>query len=204
MTAGKERKMGNAIEEIWKPIAGFEGLYEVSNYGRVRSLTRYKKVIKPLVTNSGYYQYQLWDKGVCHTALGHRLVAKAFVDNPNNKPCVNHKDENKLNNFAGNLEWLTHIENCRYGTAIARRTAHFDYSKRRINNANQIKACSKPIAQYTKDGAFVKNWRSIAECARQTGMSASGISKVVHGLRFSVRGYIFKERSEDLSDRLLV
>lgn len=196
--------MSNAIEEIWKPIAGFEGLYEVSNYGRVKSLTRYKKVIKPIIINRGYYQYQLWHNGKCRVAFGHRLVAQAFIPNPDNKPFVNHKDENKLNNFVENLEWVTHVENCRYGTAIARRTAHFDYSKRRINNANQIKACSKPIAQYTKDGIFVRNWNSISECARQTGMSVSGISAVVRGVRSSIREYIFRERSEDLSDRLSV
>lgn len=185
--------------EIWKPVSGFEGLYEVSNIGRVRSLTRYKKVIKPHIINTGYYQYQLWHKGKYRVAFAHRLVAQAFVPNPDNKPYVNHKDENKLNNSFDNLEWVTHVENCRYGTAIERRTKHLDYSKRRVNNANQIKACSKPIAQYTKDGTFVKNWNSIAECARETGISPSGISRVVSGLRNSIYGYVFKERSDDLS-----
>lgn len=200
MTAGKERKMGNAIEEIWKPIAGFEGLYEVSNYGRVKSLTRYKKVIKPIIMNSGYYQYQLWHNGKCRVASGHRLVAQAFIPNPDNKPFVNHKDENKLNNFVENLEWVTHVENCRYGTAITRRTAHFDYSKRRTNNANQIKACSKPIAQYTKDGKLIRRWSSASECCRANGWTLSNVRRAASGERKTAYGFVFKkiERSDDL------
>lgn len=190
--------MAKVIEE-WRPIAGFEGLYEVSNIGRVRSLTRYKKVIKPIITNSGYYQYQLWHNGVCRAELAHRLVAQAFIPNPDNKLVVNHIDENKLNNSVDNLEWLSQVDNCRYGTAVARRTQHLDYSKRKVNNANQIKACSKPIRQYTKSGEFICEWPSATECAKATGMSLSGIRAVARGNRNSIFGFVFKEGSEDLS-----
>ena len=190
--------MGEAIEE-WRAVAGFEGLYEVSNIGRVRSLTRYRKVIKPHIINSGYYQYQLWHNGKCRVAFGHRLVAQAFVPNPYGFNVVNHIDENKLNNNADNLEWVTHADNCRYGTAIARRTQHLDYSKRKVNNANQIKACSKPIRQYTKSGEFIREWPSATECAKATGMSISGIRAVARGNRNSIFGFVFKEGSEDLS-----
>lgn len=185
--------MGEYTGEAWKPITGFDGLYEVSSKGRVRSLTRYKKIIKPLVTNTGYYQYQLWNGGICKTGLAHRLVAKAFIPNPDNKPIVNHKDENKLNNSVENLEWVTHVENCRYGTAIKRRTQHFDYSKRKINNAKQIEACSKPIAQYTKDGRFIRNWKSASECARANGWTVSGIRKNCLNERATAYGFVFKE-----------
>lgn len=187
------------VAEEWRAVAGFEGLYEVSNTGRVRSLTRYKKVIKPHITNAGYYQYQLWHKGMCHVASAHRLVAQAFVSNPYGNNVVNHIDENKLNNNAENLEWVSHADNCRYGTAIARRTQHLDYSKRRVNNANQIKACSKPIKQYTKSGEFIREWPSATECAKATGMSLSGIRSVVIGRRNSIFGFVFTEGSEDLS-----
>lgn len=179
--------------EIWKAIPGYEGLYEVSNIGRVRSLTRYKKVIKPIVTNSGYYQYQLWYKGACHTGLAHRLVAQAFIPNPDNKKVVNHIDENKLNNSVENLEWVTHVENCRYGTAIERRIKHSDYSKRKINNAGQIEACSKPIAQYTKDGSFVCNWKSASECARKNGWQVSNIRRCCKNEHATAYGFVFKE-----------
>jgi len=186
--------MAKIIEE-WRPVVGFEGLYEVSNIGRVRSLTRYKKVIKPIITNSGYYQYQLWHNGVCRVGLAHRLVAQAFIPNVDNKPIVNHIDEDKLNNSVENLEWTTHIENCRYGTAIARRTQHIDYSKRRINNAGQIDACSKPIAQYTKDGRFIRNWKSASECAKFYGWQISNIRRSCKNESATAYGFKFKEVS---------
>lgn len=192
--------MAKVIEE-WQPVVGFEGLYEVSNIGRVRSLTRYKKIIKPIVTNSGYYQYQLWHKGVRHVEFAHRLVAQTFIPNPGNKSVVNHLDENKLNNSVDNLEWVSHVANCRYGTAIARRTEHFDYSKRRVNNVAQIAACSKPIIQYDKNGNYIREWKSATECSKETGFSISGIRSVVRGKRNSIFGYVFKERSDDLSLR---
>jgi len=165
--------------EEWRPIAGYEGLYEVSNMGRVRSITRYKKVIKPTITNSGYYQYQLWHNGTYRTGLAHRLVAKAFVPNPDNKPVVNHIDENKLNNFVSNLEWVTHVENCRFGTAIKRRTAHLDYSKRRINNKHQIEVVSKPIIQLDENGNQLCRWESITKCAAAIGVSRSAIGNAI-------------------------
>ena len=183
----------NRETEEWRPVAGFEGLYEVSNIGRVRSLTRYKKVIKPIITNTGYFQYQLWHNGVCRTGLAHRLVAQAFVPNTDNKPIVNHIDENKLNNSANNLEWVSHIENCRYGTAIERRTKHFDYAHRKINNANQIKACSKPIKQYTKNGDFVKDWASASECARVNGWQVSNIRRSCINESATAYGFVFRE-----------
>lgn len=170
--------MAKVIEE-WRPVVGFEGLYEVSNIGRVRSLTRYKKVIKPIITNTGYFQYQLWHNGVCRTGLAHRLVAQAFVPNTDNKPIVNHIDENKLNNSADNLEWVTHVENCNYGTAIARRTAHLDYSKRRINNKHQIEVASKPIIQLDENGDPLRWWESITKCSAAIGVSRSAIGKAI-------------------------
>ena len=191
--------MSKVIDEVWRPVPGYEGLYAISSIGRLRSLTRYKKVVKPLLTNAGYYQYQLWHKGVCRVASAHRLVAQAFIPNPENYPVVNHIDEDKLNNCVENLEWVTHADNCKYGTAIERRTQHFDYSKRRINNANSIKACSKPIAQFTKDGKFVRNWKSASECSRETGLSISGIRSVVRGERNSTHGFVFVEGRDDLS-----
>ncbi len=192
--------MSKVIGEVWKPIPNYEGFYEVSNIGRVRSLYRYKKILHPSDTN-GYRTVELW-KGKKRKRIGvHRLVAMAFIDNPDNKPFVNHKDETRDNNSVDNLEWVTHLENCRYGTAIARRTAHLDYSKRRVNNAGQIFACSKPIIQYDKNGNYIREWKSATECSKETGFSISGIRSVVRGKRNSIFGYVFKERSDDLSRR---
>lgn len=98
------------IKEIWKDIKGYEGLYQVSNYGKVKSLiqnnSRRKKVLKPYLNNSGYLRVNLYDKlGKAKKLYIHRLVALNFLDKPNNKNIVNHIDCNKLNNCVENLEW---------------------------------------------------------------------------------------------------
>lgn len=183
--------MANVIER-WKPIVGYEGLYEVSDHGRVKSLYR-NKIMRPMISNSGYERVDLFKGKKRKQRSIHRLVAEAFVPNLQKKPQVNHKDENKLNNKAENLEWVTQIENCNYGTAIARRVAHTDYAGRKIDRTNQINACSKPISQFTKDGKFVRTWKSATECSRELGFSISGIRAVVLGKRNSIYGWIFKE-----------
>lgn len=185
--------MIKVTDEIWRPVPNYEGFYEVSNAGRVKSVYRYKRILKPMISNTGYERVDLFKNKVREQFSVHRLVAMAFIQNPYNKPYVNHKDENKLNNSADNLEWVTHVENCRYGTAIERRTKHFDYSKRKINNVGQIEACSKPIAQYTKDGKFVRNWKSASECARENGWTVSCIRRNCLGERSTAYGFVFKE-----------
>lgn len=179
--------------ETWKPIPGYEGFYEASDMGRIRSVYRYKRVLKPMISNTGYKRVDLFKDKSRKQFSVHRLVAMTFVNNPNGKPFVNHRDENKLNNCADNLEWVSHVENCRYGTAIARRTEHLDYSKRRINNAGQIAACSIPVAQFTKGGEFVRNWASASECARENGWQVSNIRRSCTADHATAYGFIFKE-----------
>ena len=110
--------------EIWKPIKDFEGLYEVSNLGRVKSLSRLKhpncgryylkeKILKIWKNPNGYYATCLSKNGN-HTKTIHRLVAETFIPNQNNYPCVNHKDEDKSNNCVDNLEWCTRSENMKH------------------------------------------------------------------------------------------
>ena len=117
------------IEEIWRPIPGYEGLYEVSSYGRVRSLDRfivdslghrrfYKgKVLSPIKDKYGYLSVKL-QKGNKHNI--HRIVAQVFIENIDNLPQVNHKDENKSNNRVDNLEWCDQAYNNLYGTRLER------------------------------------------------------------------------------------
>ena len=108
------------MKEIWKDIKGYEGLYQVSNLGNVRSMDRITrdgrkikgKNIKPHTNgNSRYLRVALCNNGKIKYENIHRLVAKAFIPNPENKPEVNHKDENPSNNFIDNLEWMTSKEN---------------------------------------------------------------------------------------------
>ena len=112
-------------QEIWKDIKGYEGAYQVSNLGRVRSLTRKVKtfngvrtskgqLLKPLKTNTGYYRVDLKQNQKDKYMSIHRLVAEAFIPNPNNYPIINHKDNNPQNNCVENLEWCTQSYNVKY------------------------------------------------------------------------------------------
>lgn len=189
------------MKEIWKPVQDFEGYYEVSNTGKVRSVYRYKKELKPMIGRENRYLYvDLFKPDQRKRMAVHRIVASAFCENPDNKPFVNHKDEVKSNNNAENLEWVTHKENCNYGTAIQRRLEHTDYSKRKINNANQIKECSKPIIQYTKEGILVRKWNSASECARENGWIGSNIRKSINR-KGTAYGFVFKDWRNDLSEK---
>lgn len=107
------------MEEVWKDIYGYEGLYQVSNLGRVKSLAKYDRIgryrtecIKSQVDNgNGYLVVNLKIDGIQKMSTVHRLVAESFIPNPNNKRCINHIDGNKKNNNVNNLEWVTHSEN---------------------------------------------------------------------------------------------
>ena len=120
-------------KEIWRPIVGYEGLYEVSSYGRVRSLDRYVKysngpihlhkgmILNPGKDKDGYLQVNLYNNGKIHQRKVHRLVAQAFILNPDNLPEVNHLDEDKTNNRVENLEFCNRKYNCNYGSRNIRR-----------------------------------------------------------------------------------
>ena len=125
--------------EQWKPVKGYEELYAVSNLGRVKSLnyhrTGVEKIIKPKKSGNGYLQVGLWKNGKRKFFLVHRLVAEAFIPNPEGFEQVNHKDEVKTNNCVSNLEWVSRWDNMHYGTLYERMAAA------RINHP----ALSKPV-----------------------------------------------------------
>ena len=157
------------IEEIWRPVVGYEGLYEVSNMGNVKSLdwkgTGTERIMSPVNLN-GYLRVLFNRNGKRKLKLVHRLVAEAFIPNPDNLPCVNHIDENKSNNHVENLEWCTHKYNINYGTAMQRRC-----------DTQTNKNKSKEIYQYSLDGMLVKIWPSSKEIARQTDYGRSFICR---------------------------
>lgn len=123
------------MEEIWKDVVGYEGLYLISNLGRVKSVARQcktkdgklrhvsERIRKQHVTNNGYYYVQLHNNGKRKKIKVYRMVAQAFIPNPNNYPQVNHKDEDKSNNTLSNLEWCTQYYNNHYNDGYARRMA---------------------------------------------------------------------------------
>ena len=116
------------IEKIWKPIIGYENLYKINNYGEVLSL-RSNKILKPNNNGIGYFIIQLCKNGKRKNYLIHRLVAEHFLDNPNNLPEVNHKDEDKSNNFVNNLEWCKHKYNMNYNQLQKRQQISKEYNK---------------------------------------------------------------------------
>ena len=168
------------MEEIWKDKKDYEGHYQVSNWGRVKSIKFGKEIILKQSIRHGYYYVCLSKNGIVKTYLVHCLVAEAFIDNSDNLPQVNHKDENKLNNSVDNLEWCDAKYNCNYGTRTER------LSKSQINGKR-----SKIVIQYNLDGTFVREWPSAMECERN-GYKNTGISKCCLGKLKTYKGYIWK------------
>ena len=147
--------------EDWKPIPGYEGLYEVSNWGRVRSFKWNSdgRILSPGKNNMGYYFVYLCKDGKAKGHTIHRLVAQAFIQNPSNFPVVNHKDECKENNCVDNLEWCTQKYNISYGTGLQR----------------MAEKISKPVVQLDKNGNFVAEYKSTQEASRVTGINHGNI-----------------------------
>ena len=165
--------------EVFKDIEGYEGLYQVSNYGNVLSVKR-NKFLKPAEQCCGYYKIALSKKCIVKSFLVHILVAQAFLENPDNLPVVNHLDENRKNNNVSNLEWCTVEHNINYGTRTKRAT------QTQLNRTD----CSKPVLQFDKNGKFIKEYPSTQEAKRETG--ASKISRVCKGKAYSSKGFIWR------------
>ena len=167
--------------EHWKAIAGYEGLYEVSDMGRVKSLKFWKeKILKPQKDKGGYLHVGLSKDGHTKQLLVHRIVAEAFVPNPNNLETVNHKDEVKTNNTVTNLEWMSIKDNNNYGNRNKRS------SEARLNHP----AFSKKVQMFDKStGELLATFPSIHEAERVTGIAQSHISSCCLGKLKSAGGY---------------
>lgn len=182
-------KKVNLPYEIWKDIKGYEGLYQVSNWGRVKSLKYGKeRILKPQKDRGGYLRIGLYKDRKFKLTKIHRLVAEAFLENPDNLPEVNHRDENKKNNRVENLEWCTHLYNQNYGTRNNRIGKTLSKTRTGIFNTK----CSKPVYQYTLDGVFVREWPSVSEVERQTGWWESAISSCCNNKKGFKTAYGFK------------
>ncbi len=167
------------MSEIWIPIKGYEGLYEVSSYGRVRSLS-YRRTGQTRVLNLeknhfGYILVKLHKNGKGKTYQVHRLVASAFIPNWFEDEQVNHRDENKENNRVENLEWCSSKYNNNYGTARKR----------------MVEKQSKTVLQLTKTGELIREWPSTMEAGRN-GFDNSSVAKCCNGKLKHYKGYIWK------------
>lgn len=163
--------------EEWRDVKGYEGLYEVSNLGRVKSLPRNgtipeEHLMKPHFV-CGYVQYELTSKNKKKGLKAHRLVAEAFLPNPLNKREVNHIDGDKHNNRLDNLEWATSSENQLH--------SFYTLGKQLVG-----------VLQCARDGKLIKRWRSIKEASVTLGIDAPSISNACRGNRKTAGGYVWK------------
>ena len=181
---------------MWKPVVGYEGIYEVSDSGQVRSIYRIQcrsdnrmyriggKILRQTVNKGrgtdecrqGYCVVNLRKPGHSRVHPVHILVATAFIPNPNGHPTVNHKDGNKLNNCVENLEWMSYSEN----------NIHALKNDLRKSRGN-------PIAQYDKDGLLINTYISSMDAERKTGITHLNISQCINGRTSSAGGYVWRK-----------
>lgn len=137
------------IEIEWRYVVGYEGLYKVSTEGNIKSIRR-NKILSPNTNKDGYKRVSLYKNKASKHYSVHRLVAQAFIPNPDNLPQVNHIDEDKSNNCVSNLEWITPKDNCNYGT----------------RNRKVALSKNKPVLQLSLEGDLIREWESASEGIR--------------------------------------
>ena len=207
-------------KQIWKDIPGYEGLYQVSNTGKVRSLiyaySGKTRVLKQATKDNGYKVIGLNKNGKRKVYHIHRLVAQAFIPNPLNLPQINHKDENPSNNTVWNLEWCTpkyniNYGNCRKKISEAKKGKHHtEEHKRKISEAKKGKHLTeetkrkigeakkgkngKPILMFTLDGEFIRKFNCTTEANEFLGKDKynRNICKCARGKSKTAWGYIWK------------
>ncbi len=192
-------------KEVFRDVLGYEGLYQVSNYGRVKSLERKnifycglrkehlerptkEKILNYNKSNRGYLQVCLTKDGKSKTYTVHRLVAKAFLPNLKNKKQVNHIDGNKENNSIDNLEWVTSSENNKHAFITGLNKPH---NMRKVN-------------QYDLQGNFIKRWNSITDFLKENNLNLknSNITTCCKGKRKNAYGFIWKYADEDCKNEI--
>lgn len=170
------------MDEQWKDIHGYEGYYQVSSLGRVKSFQKWKRakrpdelILKHYVNNRGYHQVTLYKGKERHKYLVHRLVAEAFLPNEKNLPQVNHIDENIDNNAANNLEWCSALYNNCYGTARFR----------------AMITTGRPVEQRLINGQLLATYVSTTVAQEITGISKKEIAACLRGVMYSAGGFVW-------------
>lgn len=183
-----EIKVQSLPGEQWKEIQGFGGRYAVSTAGRV-----YSGFVGDILTGGvvrGYRTVNLSKNGQTTTYYVHRLVAAAFIPNPDNLPIVNHIDENKTNNNVENLEWVTYQEN----------TLHSLNNCKKQEGQKKRGRKGKKVNQYTKEGVFIQSWNSGTEAAKALNIPQSSISLCCKGKYGSAGGFIWQYADAEKSE----
>ena len=187
------------MKEEWRNAVGYEGLYMVSSFGRVKSLdrvvcgingNRFLKGKDKIIGHykNGYAKVMLCKDGVKKTLKPHRLVAEAFLPNPSNKPCVNHIDGNPSNNNVSNLEWCTYSENTRHSFDVLKR----GYDDTFCSMYGSESSRSKKIVAYTEGNLLLGVFGCIKDAAESAGVDRASISRVINGHASKSCGIIWK------------
>lgn len=183
-------------QEVWIDIEGYEGIYMVSSYGRVKSLTRidsggHKRngaVLKESNSRHGYSSVWLCKFGISELHLVHRLVAINFLDNHNSYPVVNHKNGIKSDNRLENLEWCTYSYNSKHAFNTLGRKP----TKPNIGRFSDLNYHSKPIIQLSKDGIQIREFACAMDAKRELGVNNTKICEVLKGTRKHAGGFKWK------------
>ena len=191
------------MQEIWKDVKGYEGLYQVSNLGNVRSLNhhvmnngimqlRKGKILKPNINSWGYLGILLYKDGKSKRFQVHRLVAIAFIKNHLNKKEVNHIDGNKLNNNASNLEWCTRSENMKHSFLLGLEKPPMK------GRCGKLNSKSKPVIQYDINGNYIREFESAGEASRflKNKSADRQISKCCNYKIKKAYGFIWRFKNE--------
>lgn len=182
------------MQEVWKDVVGYEGLYKVSNYGGIVN----SKTQKPMKAElcKGYQRVNLYSKGKYKHHLAHQLVALAFIKNEHDYKCINHKDENKVNNYFDNLEWCDHNYNANYGTRNQRISNSKKGKKRKpftdSAKINIATAHYKKVKQFDLKNNLIKTYNSIKEASTINSIDNSSITKVCKGKKKTSGGFIWQ------------
>jgi hypothetical protein len=182
--------------EIWKDIDGYDGFYQVSSWGRIKSLGRWvackggqkfnKERIRKDCNSHGYRNITLCKENKSHSFLLHIVVANAFVENPENLPQVNHLDGDKTNNYYKNLEWCTGSENMQHAADNGLLNLTW------VGKSYEKHPKSKPIVQYDLSDSMIRNWASATEAANKLGMHRPNINACLLGRQKTAFGYKWK------------
>lgn len=176
------------MEEIWKDIKGYEGLYQVSNLGKIKSLnynhTKKEKILKSLKRKNNYLKIRLYKNKKYNTYFIHRIVAENFILNENNLPIVNHIDGNPSNNCVNNLEWCTQKQNVQHSIITGLRKKMREYGNARI------------VGQYDLDNNLIKIWDALIDIEKELGYNATSIWHCCNNKTKKSYGYIWKYEDE--------
>lgn len=153
----------DSFEEIWRDVEGYEGRYMVSSWGNVKSLRGRGRILRPQIDIHGYFVVNLCQNSIPKTMRIHRLVANAFIPNPENLPCINHLDEVKANNKVENLEWCTYSHNINWGTRTQRVSQKLAGSNCTQNAVNER---SRAVMQFSRDGKYIATFNSTQAAGR--------------------------------------